>query len=255
MSKKNLPNIPIYIGDWERDCNVLSLESEAAWLRIIFKLWNKGKQSTYKVPTKSLQNLWRCSKEKMQEILDELTSNDIAEINVNDGFVAFTCRRFVKENELSNVRKGAVSKRKDRTKQQQTTYKTPTNNLQITEIENEIESEYENKDESENKKEAVIFPFETKVFKQQWEQWKIYKAKEFRFKYKSLQSEQAALAKLNKLASDENQAIAIIHQSMENGWKGFFELKQNNGQTNNTTGIYSEDFKKRVAGGLVPQDD
>ena len=32
-------------------------------------------------------------------------------------------------------------------------------------------------------------------------------------------------------------------------------IKSNNGQTNNTTGIYSEDFKKRIAGGLVSQDD
>ena len=59
MTKKNLPNIPLYIGDWEKDCNVLSLESEAAWLRIVFKMFTNGKQSTYKLPTKGLQNLCR----------------------------------------------------------------------------------------------------------------------------------------------------------------------------------------------------
>jgi len=47
--QENLPYIPLYTGDWEKDCNVLSLESEAAWLRIIFKMFNSGKQSVYKI--------------------------------------------------------------------------------------------------------------------------------------------------------------------------------------------------------------
>jgi len=107
MAKKNLPNIPIYIGDWERDCNVLSLESEAAWMRIVFKLWTKGKQNAIKIPTKSLQNLWRCSAEKMREILDDLIYNEIGEITESQGFIEFSCRRFVKENEISKIRSEA----------------------------------------------------------------------------------------------------------------------------------------------------
>ena len=126
-NKKNLPNIPIYIGDWERDCNVLSLESEAAWMRVVFKLWTKGKQNTIKMPAKSLQNLWRCSPQKMDEILQDLIFNDIAEITVNSGFVEFTCRRFVKENALSKIRseaaKGDGTKIKPATKPKQTTSK------------------------------------------------------------------------------------------------------------------------------------
>lgn len=126
-NKKNLPNIPIYIGDWERDCNVLSLESEAAWMRVVFKLWTKGKQNTIKIPSKSLQNLWRCSPQKMQEILQDLIFNDIAEISITTDFVEFTCRRFVKENALSQIRsdaaKGDGNKSKPATKPKQTTSK------------------------------------------------------------------------------------------------------------------------------------
>lgn len=108
-NKKNLPNIPLYIGDWEKDCNVLDIASEGAWLRIVFKLWTKGKQNTIKIPTKSLQKLWRCSEEQMREILDDLIFNEIAEIEEIAGFVEFTCRRFVKENELSRTRSKARS--------------------------------------------------------------------------------------------------------------------------------------------------
>lgn len=147
MNKKNLPNIPIYIGDWERDCNVLSLESEAAWMRIVFKLWTKGKQNAIKIPTKSLQNLWRCSPEKMQEILNDLIFNEIAEITVNTDFVEFTCRRFVKENAISEIRskasKGSKSSNKSQTKAKQK----PNKNEQNTDNDNDYENDNEYKNE------------------------------------------------------------------------------------------------------------
>lgn len=118
MNKKNLPHIPLYIGDWEKDCNVLSLESEAAWLRILFKMFSKGKQSTIKMPTKSLQNLWRCSAEKTQEILADLKYNEICEIQQEQGFVEFTSRRFKRENELSQIRSEARKSGYDKNKSQ-----------------------------------------------------------------------------------------------------------------------------------------
>jgi hypothetical protein len=69
-----------------------------------------------------------------------------------------------------------------------------------------------------------------------WEQWKEYKAKEHSFKYKSAQSEQAAINKLVRLSQgQEESAKKIILQSLENGWKGFFNLDQNNKTQNNGT--------------------
>ncbi len=76
-------------------------------------------------------------------------------------------------------------------------------------------------------KEQITFPWNTESFKEQWELWKQYKKEEHGFKYRSLISEQAALKKLGKLTSYEHEAINILHQTMENGWKGFFKLNQN----------------------------
>ena len=85
---------------------------------------------------------------------------------------------------------------------------------------------------AKNEEPELVFPFETKNFKAQWDHWKVFKKKEFRFNYKSLQSEQAALTELaNKSNGDEKTAIAIMHQSMANGWKGFFEIKKNKNET------------------------
>lgn len=159
MSKKNLPNIPIYIGDWERDCNILTLESEMAWMKIIFKMHLSGKQSIYKISTKSLQILWKSSSEKVFEILDELRFNEICGIKEVQGGYEFMCRRIKRENEISEIRSDAVStrykagensKKKPDTKPLQTNYKQTTKHIQNTDYENESESDYENEVNSKN---------------------------------------------------------------------------------------------------------
>lgn len=117
-------------------------------------------------------------------------------------------------------------------------------------VEEDVEEDKEEDKEEEEKKEIkkiekpkiprkpkidiqkteINFPFKTENFKVQWQLWKAYKSKEFGFKYKSVESEQASLVELSNLSKEnETTAIAIMNQSMAKGWKGFFELK--NGQT------------------------
>jgi hypothetical protein len=99
-----------------------------------------------------------------------------------------------------------------------------------------------NENEIISKKE-IIYPFETEKFKNAWELWKQYKFKEFKFKYKSSISEQAALSNLNDLSgNNENIAYAIMKRSVENGWKGFFELKKKS----NTNNSQMQDYKQQI---------
>lgn len=135
-----------------------------------------------------------------------------------------------------------------------------------TEDEDEVEDEEEIEKEEENEKEEktraekiqigenrlvkkrqkpkapppreIVMPFDSDVFASIWQQWRDYKAKEHKFYYKSEQSEQAALVDLNNKAGGvEAVAMGIIRQSMANGWKGFFELKnENNGKVTGKTG-------------------
>lgn len=79
----------------------------------------------------------------------------------------------------------------------------------------------------EDEKKEIIFPYESERFLEMWNHWKEYKKGEFNFKYKTIQSEQAALSGLANMATNEDHAINIIIQSMEKGWKGFFDLQQN----------------------------
>ncbi len=101
----------------------------------------------------------------------------------------------------------------------------------------------------------VNMPFNGE-FSNMWLEWKKYKWNQHQFKYKSDGSEQSALHSLTSLSPDETTCIAIIQQSMANGWKGFFPLKNNlqNGKSNSTNnnnsfsreGVQAE-LEKRLA--------
>ena len=74
-----------------------------------------------------------------------------------------------------------------------------------------------------NTKTERDYPFELNL--EAWELWKAFRKEQFRTTYKPL-GEAAAISKLLRISNNnkENQA-QIIQQSIENGWKGLFELK------------------------------
>lgn len=258
MSKKNLPHIQLYIGDWERDCNVLSLEAEMAWMKIIFKMHLSG-NCIYQSSAKTLQILWKSTVEIIDEIISELKSNSICEITLKEGVYTFLCRRLAKEEKLSQTRSNSAKKRYNKTEE---ISKTPANTLQNSDsdIDFDIEGDidfggkdvYDGK-EGTGEKPNPVLPFPSAEFASQWDNWKNYKAMQHSFSYISTESEQAALLELNTLSNyNETTAIAILHQSMSRGWKGLFELnpKGNAGKPTasgkSATG-YSNDFQRKIA--------
>ena len=271
MAKKNLPYLPLYTGDWIKDCNVLSLEAEAAWLRIIFKMFNSGKQSSYKVPTKALQNLWRVSEEKVLCIIEELQDNDICGLVVEDRYITFISRRYEKENRISEIRKEAVSKRQDRNKDDtntptndlQNAYKTDTNNVQNAEIEienNNIDNtkiDNTTKKISSNTRGKKGFDYSgiEESFVPILRMWLDYKKGRGQT-YKTQKSFELMAEQLIQLSrGDPQTADMIVKQSMANNWAGLFELKTNgssNGKnigskvhevvTDPATGDFSDDI-------------
>ena len=99
-------------------------------------------------------------------------------------------------------------------------------------------------------KKEIEYPFPTKEFKAGWDLWKAYRKKKDKFQYFDEESEQKALTELFNL-SKQNQAtsLAIIRQSIDKGWKGFFELKNTtNGTTNNSNIGFSSNGNSKVSG-------
>jgi len=91
------------------------------------------------------------------------------------------------------------------------------------------------------KNEILVMPFSSQEFTDMWNRWKTYKLEQLKFTYKSTTTEQAALNELTKISKGvESEAIAIILQSIANGWKGFFELKSSNNGTGNSKNNQSD---------------
>lgn len=78
----------------------------------------------------------------------------------------------------------------------------------------------------------VILPFQTEAFEAAWNEWKEYKRTDHRFRYKTAQSEQRALIKLQNTHGTETEAIDAIHTAIANGWKGLVFGKSKGGRTN-----------------------
>lgn len=77
------------------------------------------------------------------------------------------------------------------------------------------------------KKIEIIYPFNSETFMNLWEVWRRFKKEQFNFTYKPI-GEQGALKELSELSKgNEETAIKIIRQSIQKGWKGFFNLQTN----------------------------
>ena len=93
----------------------------------------------------------------------------------------------------------------------------------LSESEDEIESE----DITVNK-DINTLPFNSEIFKKTWNKWEQHR-KEIKHKL----TPETTTSQLKRLGKEsEDVAVKIIEQSIENGWTGLFELKDNGTRTN-----------------------
>jgi hypothetical protein len=121
--------------------------------------------------------------------------------------------------------------------------KEKTDNISLS-LDKHMETETETENRNVKKKIKMELPFKNIEFVSKWGEWKQYKRIQHKFTYKSKQTEEASLSQLVKLSENNSEvAIKIIEQSIANGWKGFFNIKnENNGQltksvTNNNKSV------------------
>ena len=57
-----------------------------------------------------------------------------------------------------------------------------------------------------------------------------------------------ALSKLDKLAQDDQTKLAIVNQSVERSWKGFFPLKQQNAYTSKRQDVLPDYYEQMKSG-------
>lgn len=213
-----------------------SPEAQADYIRLLCLYWNVAGLMTFGDAEEECFHL------------DELIKYKAIKVDGIKICISFLDKQLEDIQEMSEKRsragKVSAAKRSNRSTQGNTsstsvqqvlTHEQQVSTEKIREEKNRIEKK------REDKRRDVVFPFDGLEFMNLWEQWKEYKANEHNFKYKSIQSEQAGLNKLANLSNgNEQKAIQIIVQSLENGWKGLFDVKQSNNQNNGDTEVSAD---------------
>ena len=221
----NPPAFQFYPQDFLTGVMYLTMEERGLYITLLSIQWSKNV-----IPKKRLalilgmewENVPELIKEKFIDKGDHLINERL--FNVSED------RKTYVEKQRLNGQKGGRPKTQTKAKKRSSL-----------KMKMKIEDEIENID--------IVYPYLNDEFIQIWNQFKIYKQTEFNFKFKSTQSEQAALSKLPSEMDNVDHAIQSIKNTMANGWKGIFPDKQNNNGTKNNTNTkrkYSADFERIV---------
>ena len=209
-----------------------SLETQAEYMRLLCLYWNKEGSLSFEDADEEIENLDELLKKKVVK----LDSNNFLIINFLDeqlDNVNEIREKRSKAGKASAKKRASVKQDPTRVEHVLTSVEGCSTEKSRVEKSRVEKSRVEEREKIERKKKVIVFPFDDEGFLSHWEIWKTYKKEEHKFSFRSPTSEQAALKKLSNLATTPQQAIAIINQSIENGWKGFFEIKETQ-KTNGT---------------------
>lgn len=109
--------MPLVIGEWERDVNVISLCAEGALLKLSFKLWDAKPRGSIDISYQAMAKLFKMGEPEARRLFDELRLNNILNVlDINDQMVRISSRRMLKKTVVSetnseNGRKGGKGKK------------------------------------------------------------------------------------------------------------------------------------------------
>lgn len=206
------PAFLFYPNDYIGGTMGMTFEEKGAYIELLMVQFNRGHMTTHMI-AQTVGQIWESIKSKFVQDENGLWYNQRLELEKQRRMDFTESRRNNKEGKNQHT-KG--HKRGHMT--------------------NHMENENVNENKDSN---IVNLPFKNSEFESAWNDWKEYKQSQHKFKFKSQKSEQTALNQLSELSKNSSDiAIKIINQSIANGWKGFFELKNlNNGNNKKQTGV------------------
>ena len=230
MSTKS-PAFQLYAQDFLTGVMDLTMEERGIYITLLCKQWSLYNENG--IPKKRLRLFLGYDWENLPEMVKEkFIDNGDYFFNERLNEIIIERIAFIKKQTINGYKGGRPSKVKTQTKPIITSSMKMKKKMKI----------------EEEEKEVVVYPYSSKEFFNSWNNWKIYKAKEFKFNYRTLQSEQAALKKLVNESENEVHAVESIESAMANGWKGIYPQKITNGKQSNKNGLsYSTEFQEELA--------
>lgn len=229
MSTKS-PAFQLYAQDFLTGVMDLTMEERGVYITLLCKQWSLYNENG--IPKKRLRLFLGYDWENLPEMVKKkFIDNGDYFFNERLNNVILERIAFIKKQTINGYKGGRPPKVKTQTKPKKTSSMKMKKKMKI-----------------EDEKEIVVYPYNSKQFLNTWSNWKIYKAKEFKFNYRTLQSEQAALKKLVNESENESHAVESIEAAMANGWKGIYPQKIINEKQSNKNGLsYSKEFQEELA--------
>jgi uncharacterized protein YdaU (DUF1376 family) len=228
MSKA--PAFQLYAQDFLTGVMDLTMEERGVYITLLCKQWSINNETG--IPKKRLRLFLGYDWETLPEMVKEkFIDNGDYFFNKRLLQIVLDQNNFREKQRLNGL-KGGRPKTQNKPKK--------SSSMKIEDRSKKIEEE---------KEVEVVYPYTSKEFINFWNNWKIYKAKEFKFNYRTIQSEQAALKKLSNESDNEAHAVESIESAMANGWKGIYPQKiiTNGKQSSKNGQSYSNEFKEELA--------
>jgi uncharacterized protein YdaU (DUF1376 family)/uncharacterized protein YegP (UPF0339 family) len=205
------PAFLFYPNDWIGGTMGMTFEEKGAYMELLMMQFNRGHMTTHMVG-QVVGQLWDKIKDKFIQDEQGMWFNRRLEEEKEKRQKFTQSRRNNISGENQHTKNKKLTTTSERSYDQHMTTHMEDVNVNVNEID---------------------YFFNSLIFIENWKTWKDYKKNQFKFNFKSKNSEQIAINHLIKLSEKKEQnAIDIINQSIANGWKGFFQLKTNqNGKT------------------------
>lgn len=233
------PSFQFYAQDFLTGVMYLTNEEIGIYIKMLAKQWTDGK-----IPKKRLGFLVGFDWDNLSEELQSKFT-DSGDYLVNERLEKEREKKseFIKK-QAENGKKGGRPKKKnnpestEKPKEKTQTKPKPFKNEKPNETQKKpledrrlkIEDEKEKRKRGIEKtdKSELKIPWKTENFKAQWKLYKVFRKKKHKFTFLNTDSENRALKELQNLSGgNERAAIKIIEQSVDKGWRGLFELKNN----------------------------
>lgn len=207
-----MPAFQFYPGDWKRDTQVqmASMETRGVWIEMICCMWDAPDRGKLTGDRQLLSRLLGCEVSVLNRSLIEIERLKIADVTNGHNEVTIVNRR------MSREQKG----RDDARLRKQRQRKASTSHKKVT----SPSSSSTSSSPSKNKKGVVKIELPEWLSKKTWGDFLAH-----RKQLKSPMTDEAQkrmIKKLENLKDDGHDPEQILDQSMVNGWKGIFSIKQ-----------------------------